>query len=280
MVVLSHYQARILRQARQNKLTLVDVSLDLNLTVTTVKLDEVGVLLPSGAVLSWQAIDEITDHENKCYAIDDEGNLSEIRVFSKDTNWVRSLYPTENAPTTLVAGLTMHRIVGTDPMTDTLQKVAAARPQGSVLDTATGLGYTAVVAAKSAERVVSVELDSAALEIARYNPWSADLFTNPKIELVVGHVWDVAEDTDTGTYSCIIHDPPAFNLAGELYAGDFYAELYRILRSRGRLFHYIGDLGSQSNKSVVPGVIRRLQAVGFDRITKVPRAFGVVAVKY
>jgi len=193
---------------------------------------------------------------------------------------VRSLYPTEKAPTTLVSGLTMHRIEGTDPHSDTLQKIRAASPVvGRVLDTATGLGYTAIEAAKTADHVVSVEIDPASLEIARYNPWSQALFDNPRIEQIIGHVWDYAEEQDDASFTVIIHDPPAFSFAGELYAGDFYRELYRILRRKGRLFHYIGDPNSKTVKRVYRGVIARLREAGFTRVENKPRAFGVTAVK-
>lgn len=279
MIVLSHYQTRRLLDARQAQVETVRISLDLNLTESEVHIDADGCMLSSETHMRWGEIERITQSENKCYLVHADASIEEIRVFSEDTNWVRSLFPTIGAPTTLVAGLTMHRIVGTDPITDTMEKIKAARPQGIVLDTATGLGYTAIEAAKIADKVVTVEIDPAAIEIARLNPWSSDLFHNPKIEQQIGHIWDIAEDTAEQTYSCIIHDPPAFNIAGELYAGDFYAELFRILRSRGRLFHYIGDLTSQSNSSVVPGVIRRLQRAGFTRVKKVQRAFGVIATK-
>ena len=61
----------------------------------------------------------------------------------------------------------------------------------------------------------------------------------------------------------IIHDPPIFSLAGELYSGAFYAQLFRVLRRGGRLFHYIGNLNSKGSGGVARGVIRRLQRSGF-----------------
>jgi uncharacterized protein len=76
-----------------------------------------------------------------------------------------------------------------------------------------------------------------------------------------------------------LHDPPAFNLAGDLYAGDFYRELHRVLTRKGYLFHYIGDPESKSGATVTRGVIKRLQEAGFARIERKPRAFGVVAYK-
>ena len=40
----------------------------------------------------------------------------------------------------------------------------------------------------------------------------------------------------------ILHDPPRFGIAGELYSqGFYYEQLARILKRRGRLFHYTGS---------------------------------------
>ena len=278
MIVLSHYQAGPLLEARRRGETVAVASPDLNLTTVEVILEEGGVLFPGGERLSWEQVEQIAGAENKCFLVE-EGDIREIRTFSEVTGWVRSLFPTRRAPTMLVSGLTMHRIEGVDPYEDTRRKIKAARPAGHVLDTATGLGYTAIEAARLAEHVVTVELDPASLEIARLNPWSWELFDNPKIEQIIGDVWDVVEEMDDQRFSCIIHDPPAFRLAGDLYSGDFYRELYRVLKRRGRLFHYIGDPQSRSVQRVMRGVARRLQEAGFSRVVHRPEAFGLVAYK-
>ena len=276
-VVLSRYQAAPLLAGRREGRGEVAVSPDLGLTSTTVTLSPDDVGFPNGVRVSWPDIEAIAEAANSCFAIEHDGP-SEIRVFSETTNWVRSLMPTAGAPTMLVSGIPMHRISGIDPYTDTLRKIAAIkRVQGVVLDTATGLGYTAIEAAKTAERVVTIELDPAGLTIARENPWSAGLFDNPRIEQIVGDAYDEVAAFADGTFSRIIHDPPAMVLAGELYSGAFYRELHRILRRNGRLFHYIGDPESASGRNITRGVIRRLQESGFSRIVRRPDAFGVVA---
>jgi hypothetical protein len=173
----------------------------------------------------------------------------------------------------------MHRIKGADPQQDTQAKLAAARPSGRVLDTAMGLGYTAIGAAQRAASVLTIELDPAVVEICRLNPWSQGLFSADTIERRIGDSFDVIETRDDGEFSCIIHDPPTFSLAGHLYSLDFYRELYRVLAHRGRLFHYIGDLKSRSGAGVARGVRQRLRQAGFTRIADKKRAFGVVAYK-
>jgi len=174
----------------------------------------------------------------------------------------------------------MHRIKDTDPHADTLEKITTLAPiAGHVLDTATGLGYTAVQAAQTAEHVTTIELDPAALEVARFNPWSQSLFENPKITQVIGDTFEEIEKFEASLFACIIHDPPMFNLAGDLYSGEFYRQLFRVLQPRGRLFHYIGDLESKSGCVVTKGVMRRLQETGFKRVSPRPAAFGVIAFK-
>jgi len=165
-------------------------------------------------------------------------------------------------------------------MEDTLKKVATLAPiVGRVLDTATGLGYTAIEAAKTAEQVVTIELDPGAQEIAQLNPWSRALFDNPKISQIMGDAFEIVPTFEDNSFSRILHDPPVFSLAGELYSGAFYRQLFRILQRGGRLFHYIGDLNSKSSGTIAKGVIRRLQEAGFTRVVRRPEAFGVVAYK-
>ncbi len=279
-IVVSYVQAEPLLKARREGRYSAATSPDLGLSTVEVVLDEDGVRFPDGTVVAWQDLERIARSETKCFLIEGDAPPRDIQVFSETTNWLRSLMPTRAAPTMLVSGTPMHRIKGTDPWRDTLTKIKALAPvTGEVLDTATGLGYTAIEAAKSATRVVTVELDPAALEVARLNPWSRALFDNPRIEQVVGDVGQVILDFPDGAFSRVLHDPPMFSLAGDLYSGAFYRQLYRVLRRGGRLFHYVGDLESKSGQGIVKGVVRRLQESGFTRISRRPEAFGVLAVK-
>jgi predicted methyltransferase len=126
---------------------------------------------------------------------------------------------------------------------------------------------------------MTIELDPAALKVCRLNPWSQELFNNPKITQVIGDSFDLVAEMEAGRFTRVIHDPPAFSLAGDLYSGEFYRELYRVMRNRSQLFHYIGDPESKSGRSITAGVIRRLEQAGFRQVRRAPRAFGVVAVK-
>lgn len=278
-IVLSYFQARPLLTAHAGGQARASISLDLGLSAAEVDLRADGVALPGGETLAWPEVERIARAENACFVVEG-GTAHEIRVFSERTNWLRSLMPTAGAPTMLVSGIAMHRIKGTEPHRDTLTKIAALAPiTGRILDTATGLGYTAIEAARTADEVVTIELDPAALEVAQLNPWSRPLFDNPRIQQIVGDAGEEVRAFGAQSFDRILHDPPVFALAGDLYSGAFYAELARTLRRKGRLFHYIGDPASTSGRRVTAGVVRRLREAGFTRVVPHPEAFGVTAYK-
>lgn len=284
MLVLSHTQVRALMAAHSGGATEMEVSLDLGLSLTSVALGPGGVVLPSGSSLAWETLPAIAEDENGCYLLEFSpvGCVPrKIQQYSELTGRAYSLYPTSGAPTMLVSGLPMHRIKDTDPHRDTQAKIKAARPAGNVLDTCTGLGYTAIAASRlaSVAHVTTIELDPAALEICRANPWSQALFDNPKITQVIGDSFDEIGSFPEGAFTRIIHDPPYFSLAGDLYSLEFYRQACRVLSRNGRLFHYIGDPASKSGRSATAGVIKRLEQAGFRHIERAPRAFGVVASK-
>lgn len=279
LIVLSRHQAQPLLQARAAGQPNATVSLDLNLTQSSVMLDAQGVQLPDAQRLAWSVIEDIAGDENSCFLIR-ENNATKIQSFSEETQRYYSLYPTALAPTMLLSGLPMHRIKDTDPHKDTLLKIkAASLSRGKTLDTCTGLGYTAMEAAKVADEVITIELDPAAQEVACLNPWSQALFDNPKIKQIIGDSVEEVERFDDAMFSRIIHDPPMFALGGDLYSGAFYAELFRILKPGGKVFHYIGDLNSSSGARVSRGAIERMKRAGFRQVTPRPEAFGLVATK-
>jgi hypothetical protein len=274
--IFSHFQTRPLA-ARQGTDS-VQTSLNLGLTQATLTQIEQGFELPDGQVLSDPHIREINDDENGCYILEDN-QLRKVEFFSAFTNRYYSLMPTEAAPTMLISGIPMHRIKGTNPVEDTRQKLKAlGRAKGLVLDTTTGLGYTAIQAAQTADKVITIEFDPTVIEVCRANPWSQGLFTNPKIQQLIGDSADLAPTFADGTFNAILHDPPTFNLAGHLYSGDLYATFYRILKSNGRLFHYIGNPESRYGATTGRGVVNRLKKAGFT-VSPRDRAFGVLAQK-
>ncbi len=286
MIVISHIQTKPLLHRKASldpdpnaPAEHIQISPDLGLTIVEATLSWTeGLTFSDGTTLSWAAIEAISDTENNCFLVE-HGEPQKIMAFSEFTNRLYTLMPTTGAPTMLVSGIPMHRIKGTDPYRDTLEKIKPLKPLvGHVLDTATGLGYTAIEAGRTAEHVVTIELDPAVLDIARLNPWSQALF-KPPITQRLGDSYDVVHEFEDETFHRIIHDPPTLSLAGHLYAREFYEALYRVLRRGGKLFHYIGNPKSKSGRSTTGGVTQRLHDAGFSRVIRQPRAFGVLALK-
>jgi predicted methyltransferase len=127
--------------------------------------------------------------------------------------------------------------------------------------------------------VLTIELDSAATEIARANPWSREMFEDERIEWRIGDSFEVVPELPDASFEAVIHDPPQFSLAGELYSLEFYRQVHRMLAPGGKLFHYIGDPESKMSGNVTRGVLRRLEEAGFRGVKRRPQAFGVSAVR-
>lgn len=244
-----------------------------------VELSDDCVLLPDGQSLSWDAINAIAADPDACWLVEESG-ARKIHAFSEEMQRPYSLLATNLAPTLIVGGFTMHRIKRSDPWRDTQAKLRAVAPvRGRVLDTCTGLGYTAIQSSSVARQVITIELDPTVLAIARQNPWSHDLFDNPRVTQIIGDSFAEIEAMQAESFDLIIHDPPSFSLAGELYSGEFYYRLWHALSPGGRLFHYIGNPDSKHASTILRGVVRRLKESDFSRVAEKREAFGVVAFK-
>ncbi len=277
--VLSHYQAAVLLKAKQEGKSSLSASIDLGISSIDIQLLERHITLPDGTVVSWENIKTINENKDNCFYIKRD-EVQKIRGYSEITGRSYNLFPTPDAPSMIIAGFLMHRIKGITPWQSAQAMVQAIAPShGLVLDTSTGLGYTAICAAKTASKVMTIEIDSGAQEMARYNPWSRELFCNPKISIVMGDSFNKIAAFDSLMFSAILHDPPNMSIAGDLYSGEFYKQAYRVLIPRGRMFHYSGDPNSSLGARVTKGVVRRLKESGFTKVVQRPAEFGVVAYK-
>ena len=279
-VWLSGPEARRWLTLRGQPDRLFETTFDLNRTHERARVRTDGIeRVHTTTVIPWELVEEVADFEHACF-LWDHHRLERIRAYSERFGRYCSLMATSGAPTLLIAGFPMHRIKGTDPWQDTAWKLRTLKPiRGRVLDTCTGLGYTAIQAARWAEEVVTVELDRTVLELARRNPWSFELFFDRSITRVVDDVVEWTVNVEDASIDRIVHDPPTVELAGDLYGEPFYRALCRVLKPGGRLFHYTGDPRSGHGARVVQGVVRRLQSAGFRRVRIDKQAHGVVAVK-
>ena len=277
-MILTHIQAKQLLEASKKGLKETEVSLDLYKTLSKVKIQNNEFIFPDNQKLNESQLKKPIKDDNVCFLIRDN-SLIKIQLFSDKTNKFYKLVPTKDAPTIEISGIRMHATKDMAPMEDTKRKIESIAPiHGIVLDTCMGLGYTAIASSKLAEFVMTCERDENVLEIAKYNPWSQELFNNKKISVLKTSVFDEIKVFKSQMFDVVIHDPPRLTLATELYSLEFYKQIFRVLKNNGKLYHYTGSPGSKfRHVNLIGNVSKRLKQAGFKSIEKVH--YGLKAVK-
>ena len=267
LLTLESQQA--LEAARAGGVARLELSLDLGRSRETVELDASG----------WRRGDVLYPYTDECrertvYHWTGEG-------FEPVARWsgrLVKLVPTEwGAPTFEIDGVKMLPTAAESPYEDARRKVDLVAVRGArVLDTCGGLGYYAAwCLARGAARVLSFEKNPDVRWLREMNPWSPG--PDPRIDLQAGDASIEVAGLPDGSFDAVLHDPPRFALAGELYSLSFYTELARVLRRGGRLFHYTGAPNSRSRgRDLAAEVAARLRAAGFEARAALD---GVLAVR-
>ena len=197
---------------------------------------------------------------------------------SRFTRSLIKLVPTEwGAPTFEIDGIKMLPTSTVSPYADAERKVGLIQPSGKrVLDTCGGLGYFAAWCLKgNASHVLSFEKSPDVIWLRGFNPWSPE--AHAALTLSEGDVTKEIVSLPAASIDAILHDPPRFGIAGELYSQVFYDQLARVIRRKGRLFHYTGSPNKLTSGRDVPNeVAARLRTAGFATELK---GDGVLAVR-
>ena len=245
-----------LRAAGRNGLTTVPCSLDLEHSMTSV---EAG---PDH--WSWQgrrypfmaACKERTIYYWAGDAFEPAARYGSSLVKLVPTQW--------GAPTFEIDGIKMLPTAQLSPYADAERKVGFIRPRGKViLDTCGGLGYFASWCLRGrAAHVHSYEKNPDVIWLRGLNPWSPRAARG--LTLTGGDVAQAIAGLPDLSFDAVLHDPPRFATAGELYSQLFYDQLARVLRPRGILFHYTGTPNKlTSGRDVPEEVANRLRQAGF-----------------
>ncbi|MEO5829155.1 MAG: SAM-dependent methyltransferase [Rhodanobacter sp.] len=180
------------------------------------------------------------------------------------------LVPTEwGAPTFEIDGIKMLPTAKASPFEDARRKVALIEPRGKVvLDTCGGLGYFAACCLEAGvTRIHSFEKNADVLWLRTLNPWSPDPespTSGGRLQLTHADVSQMILQIADASVDALLHDPPRFGIAGELYSQAFYDQLARVLRRGGRLFHYTGSPNKLTSGRDVPREVeKRLDKAGF-----------------
>jgi len=259
--LLTRPVAEALLAARDAGATAWTGSLDLDRSVTTVALQ----------ATTWRWRDVKHPYPGKLkdrtiYFRDDDGYAPVARYSGS----LIKLVPTEwGAPTFEIDGIKMLPTAKASPLDDARRKVALIEPRGKrVLDTCGGLGYFAACCLEAGvARIDSFEKNADVLWLRTLNPWSPDPAaptSGGRLRLEHADVSQAIMQIADASVDALLHDPPRFGIAGELYAQAFYDQLARVLRRGGRLFHYTGSPNKLTSGRDVPReVARRLERSGF-----------------
>ncbi|HUF81794.1 MAG TPA: hypothetical protein VMN03_11700 [Burkholderiales bacterium] len=181
------------------------------------------------------------------------------------TNALVKLVPTKWGPPTFeIDGIKMLPTEHVSPYADAERKVGLIQPRGkTILDTCGGLGYTAAACLKSgAKRILSYEKNEDVIWLRSLNPWSPE--AGGALTLTHGDIVEEIVKMPDVSVDAVLHDPPRFGIAGELYSQKFYDQLARVLGKRGKLFHYTGSPNKLTTGRDVPSeVAKRLRKAGF-----------------
>lgn len=195
---------------------------------------------------------------------------ADFAVASRFSGGLIKLVPTDwGAPTFEIDGIKMLPTAKVSPFEDARRKVALVEPRGKVLlDTCGGLGYFAACSLEAgAARIHSFEKNPDVLWLRTLNPWSPDPdapASGGRLQLAQADVSQAIAQIADASIDALLHDPPRFGIAGELYSLAFYRQLARVLRRGGRLFHYTGSPNKLTSGRDVPREItRRLEQAGF-----------------
>jgi predicted methyltransferase len=192
----------------------------------------------------------------------------EFAPISRYSDSLFKLVPTPwGVPTFEIDGIKMLPTAQSSPFDDARRKVDLIRPAGkAILDTCGGLGYFAAWCLRGgAARVDSYEKSPDVLWLRTLNPWSPDTSDAASLRLRHGDVSREIETLPDRSYDAVLHDPPRFGIAGELYSQSFYDQLARVTKPRGTLFHYTGTANKvTSGRDIHTEVARRLRLAGFS----------------
>ena len=236
--------------------TTLECSLDLELSTTTVEVDGAGWAWRGQRYPYLETCRERTVYYWTGTAFEPAARYSHSLIKLVPTEW--------GAPTFEIDGIKMLPTAQVSPYADAANKVAMIEPRGKVvLDTCGGLGYFAAWCLQGgATQVLSFEKHPDVLWLRSLNPWSPP--PGGALSLTCADISERIATLPDASVDAILHDPPRFGIAGELYSQAFYDQLARVVRRKGRLFHYTGTPNRLTSGRDVPGeVARRLQRAGF-----------------
>lgn len=267
LVTLKVHEA--MQAAARAGVATVECSLDLDRSKTTVEVDATG--------WTWQGqrYPYLAQCKDRTIYYWTDKTFEPVAHYSTG---LYKLVPTDWGPPTFeIDGIKMLPTAHVSPYADAERKVGLIQPAGKViLDTCGGLGYYAACCLQGgAKQVLSYEKTADVIWLRSLNPWSP--VVGGALTLTQGDIAKHIVTLPSSSVDATLHDPPRFGIAGELYSQTFYDQLARVLKRKGKLFHYTGTPNKLTSGRDVPNeVMKRLRQAGFVAAIN---GDGILAVK-
>jgi len=214
----------------------------------------------------------------RCYLLKEEG-LVPVAFFDEEKQRYYKLIPTRDWPSFTLGSVPMHSITRISPKEDTMRKINVLKPYGIVLDTCMGLGYTAICAAEQSRKVFTFERDENVLLLAQLNPFSRKLFSSPRIERHQEDIYQAIPAMEAEKFDCIVHDPPTFKIAPELFSREFYLHCLKVLKPGGRFYHYLPRYKVRRGYDFPARIKDKCRQAGFTVLSFLPEQGDLVCTR-
>ena len=265
--ILSSDVLRKLEAASRSGSAHTEATLDLGISKMKLDLDTAGFFVEGKHV----DFIKLRPDDKSCYVVVD-GALQKVQFSSPETGFIYKLVPTSFRPILQTSGTPMHKM-------EFIARVEKDKLAGKVLDAGTGLGYTAIAASRTAEQVITVEIDKTIIEVARLNPYSQALFKSKNINLIIDDLSEKIKGFRDSEFDFIILDVGNQRIFADFFSGENYRQAYRVLKSGGKLYHYIPQPQVTRGRDFTAEVMKRIKAAGFSDIERVEKDSYIVATK-
>lgn len=254
--LISSAELRKIQEAITKHLSEIETTLNLGISKTKVKLSKNGFYYKNKLI----SLPKLRDDDHSCYVLIRD-KLEKVQWFSNETKQMYKLVPTSNRPILQISGTSMHKF----PF---VERIKADKLTGKILDAGTGLGYTAIVAAETAEQIITVEFDQNVIEMQKLNPYSQELFKRKNIKRLKGDIVRIIKKFSDQEFDFIIFDAGTPRSSGEFFSQNNYQEAYRVLKSGGKMYHYLPKHLITHGRDFAGEVILRLRKLGFELVER------------
>ena len=253
--ILTHKSLIEIKEALSQNQHEVELSLDLGLSKEKIQLDPIHHTFTIHETEEVDFPSSFNESVKICYFILDK-HIYPLKLFSDVSNFYYKLVPTSWRPILRISATPMHK----KPFLDAIE---SAQLHGFILDSGTGLGYSAIIACKTATRVITIEWDETVIDIASYNPHSRTLFESPIIDLRINDITEEIFTFDDNYFDSIIQDGGMPKSSGNFFSLDHCKQLHRVLKPGGELLFYLPQHGKSKGRDFGGEHLERLKRAGF-----------------